>query len=271
MKIAIIGCSYSDFNHPGLRNIIGKDCWSFQMSERYPQHTFRNYAKGGTGADYQRWAYYECYDWADVILIQNTHPYRRTFLYSEHIIEAMEDADLYPFADSMIWEQTTVSHNYSYALIKDTIVMCVNPGMISEPPEGHILGRRYKDTLDKMQELITANPQLVQTDIQWYKHISKDPKTWVLDFCKNWEPGLYEHQPFNVWKMLIDKALDANVKKELLDKFDDGDFSDMKKTTNLLYKNGYATSPEDDHWPRMGHSAVLLDYVLNDRLKECLE
>ena len=60
MKIAIIGCSYSDFNQLSTFNIIGKDCWAFQMAVRYPQHTFRNYAKGGTGADYHRWAYYEC-------------------------------------------------------------------------------------------------------------------------------------------------------------------------------------------------------------------
>ena len=50
-----------------------------------------------------------------------------------------------------------------------------------------------------------------------------------------------------------------------------GDFSDMKKTTNLLYKNGYASSPEDDHWSRLGHTTVLDHYILNDRLKECLE
>ena len=271
MKIAIIGCSYSDFNQPSTFNIIGKDCWAFQMAVRYPQHTFRNYAKGGTGADYHRWAYYECYDWADVILIQNTHPYRRTFLYSEHIIESMDESVDYTFSDTMIWETKPFGPNYSNVSIKDTSVICVNPGFISRPSNDHILNRRYKDTLDKMQELITANPQLVQIDIQWYNHIDKDSKTWVLDFCKDWEPGVYKHHSFNVWKMLIDKALDANVKKQLLDKLDEGDFSDMKKTTQLLFEAGYCVSDEDDHWIRLGHTTVLDNYILTDRLKECLE
>jgi hypothetical protein len=71
--------------------------------------------------------------------------------------------------------------------------------------------------------------------------------------------------------MLIDKALDYKGRKLLLDKLDEGDFSDMKKTTQLLFEAGYCVSDEDDHWCRLGHTTVLDNYILTDRIKECLE
>jgi hypothetical protein len=48
MKIAIIGCSFSAYLHTDQE----KKSWSYQLYQKFPQHTYYNYAKGGRSIDY---------------------------------------------------------------------------------------------------------------------------------------------------------------------------------------------------------------------------
>lgn len=51
MQIAIIGCSYSAYAHTHQE----KNSWSYQLYQKFPQHTYYNYAKGGRSIDYSLW------------------------------------------------------------------------------------------------------------------------------------------------------------------------------------------------------------------------
>ena len=48
----------------------------------YPQHEFRNYAKSGSGTDFHRLCFDECYQWADLIILQRTHAQRRNIFFN---------------------------------------------------------------------------------------------------------------------------------------------------------------------------------------------
>lgn len=175
MKVAIIGCSYSDYFQELTDGLTGKRSWTYKLSELYPQHQFRNYAKGATGADYQKVCFYECYDWADLILIQKTHENRRTLFLN------------FLDSDSLTWNSDT-SHN-NYKVMRSNLT-CVNLLPTGNFIDDHGNATRYpqipmlKKFFNQVSVLLTTNNLYNDIDEKWYSHISKDNKVKILDFRK---------------------------------------------------------------------------------------
>lgn len=70
-KIAFIGCSH----FAGLeQETQGKNNWTFQLSQKFPQHEYRNYSKGGQGIQGFQLALLDAKMWgADIIFLNRTY------------------------------------------------------------------------------------------------------------------------------------------------------------------------------------------------------
>lgn len=76
-KVAFIGDSASSYIQPGQNT----NHWSYLLAEKYPQHIYRNYGKGGTGPDFFQWALLDAKIWgATVIFLGNTYNGRSSVL-----------------------------------------------------------------------------------------------------------------------------------------------------------------------------------------------
>jgi hypothetical protein len=73
MKIAIIGCSFSAYLHTDQE----KKSWSYQLYQKFPQHTYYNYAKGGRSIDYSLWCLLDAkMNDVDFVIMNRTFPWR---------------------------------------------------------------------------------------------------------------------------------------------------------------------------------------------------
>ena len=73
MKIAIIGCSYSAYSHTYQE----KNSWSYQLYQKFPQHTYYNYAKGGRSIDYSLWCLLDAkINDVDFVFMNRTYAWR---------------------------------------------------------------------------------------------------------------------------------------------------------------------------------------------------
>jgi hypothetical protein len=70
-KVAFIGCSH----FAGLeQETQGKNNWTFQLSQKFPQHEYRNYSKGGQGIQGYELALLDAKMWgADIIFLNRTY------------------------------------------------------------------------------------------------------------------------------------------------------------------------------------------------------
>lgn len=70
-KIAFIGCSH----FAGLeQETQGKNNWTFQLSQKFPQHEYRNYSRGGQGIQGYQLALLDAKMWgADIIFLNRTY------------------------------------------------------------------------------------------------------------------------------------------------------------------------------------------------------
>lgn len=238
-KIAFIGCSYSAYEVDGSY----KDHWSYQLSQKYSQHTYRNYAKGGQGPDYFRWAILDAKIWgADAIFVSTTFVGRHAIM--------IDSANPNP-RNKFAFEGKEISFNYSSMIFPPENVVWTSGGRIANPYDcKHVMGfaREYLRTIP------TAEVQQAY-NFEWFANIDKlynFEKVWTLDFAKN-PPHYYKHQSKSVWKML----------KEI--------YNISNKNTNKdLAIVGVCISEDDDHWTRLGHTLVLNDYILNDDVKNYL-
>jgi hypothetical protein len=70
-KVAFIGCSH----FAGLeQETQGKNNWTFQLSQKFPQHEYRNYSRGGQGIQGYQLALLDAKMWgANIIFLNRTY------------------------------------------------------------------------------------------------------------------------------------------------------------------------------------------------------
>ena len=239
-KIAFIGCSYSAYEIDGSY----KDHWSYLLSLIFPQHTYRNYAKGGQGPDYFRWAILDAKIWgADAIFVSTTFDGRHAVM--------IDSANPNP-RNEFAFEEKEISSNYSSMIFPPENVVWVSGGRIGNPYDcKHVMGfaREYLRTVPVSDTQAAYN-------FSWFSNIDKlynFDKVWTLDFAKH-PPHHYKHQSENVWETLI-QLCNTNV---------------HKTAHQTLFEAGICMSTVDDHWTKLGHTLVLNSYVLNEDVKNYL-
>lgn len=173
-NVAIIGCSYTDI-YQLKRPDTETENWTYKLSQKYPQHQFRNYALQSTGAEYARIVFDECYDWADYILLQTTHIERRSVF--------VNDGSNNP---TLAWKEHLLNDNLSYVRCNGTLVTMQHSNVSVQGKNN--MEQKELAYWKYLTPSLTTN--LISDDIsrKWIKRVAKDPKVVILNFEQN-TPG----------------------------------------------------------------------------------
>ena len=230
MRIAIIGCSYSDYESRTNYNTderIEKGSWGYQLSEMYPQHEFRNYAKSGSGTDFHRLCFDECYQWAELIILQKTHAQRRNVFFN------LKD-------DPHLEWNVSQRGGRNFSIVHTNMGVCTWGGEVflddwgskSALPHWHKIFNICKE----MHPYVVTNNLMMDASNKWYENMALDPKVVIISYNPRDQKNAWQcfPQPFNSRK--------ANIKH--------------------WYELGYTILPDDDHQTAKGHKLILRKYIL---------
>lgn len=234
MRVAIIGCSFSDYyskiNYT-TGEFIEKGSWTYQLAKLYPKHIFKNYSKCGTGVDYHRLCFDECYDWADLIILQRTHPQRRSVFLN--LLDA----------NHLEWKMSTNFENYRVVTCNMAVVGWTGETFLDDFGDWTAIPH-YKRILKMMKEIhpyVATNNLMKDADNKWYQNVSKDPKVHVISF------NTYTHK--NAWQVFPQP------------------FNNRENNIKHWHELGYVIYEDDEHCTKKGHTKVLNDYILSEDLK----
>lgn len=236
-KIAFIGCSYSAYYQD-----TSVFHWTTQLVSRYPQHTYKTFAKGGQGPDYFRLCILEAKEWgADAIFVNTTYDGRHCVL-----VDAPSNEDHTP---DYVWGQSEIHKNFYYSWLND-----LNATWVSGGKPALSVKSSTKKLLNEFNLHVAASNTSKRYNHKWYKNLSKlynFEKIWVLDFRKD-PPFILEHNSTNVWEVLKNYVPENSLDQR------------------IFAKHGICISDTDDHWTTKGHTLVLNSYVLNEDVKNYL-
>ena len=240
-KIAFIGCSYSSYDD-GVENL--GDSWTYQLYQKFPQHSYRNYARGGRGPDYFSWAILDAKLWgADIIFVSSSHAARGAIL-----IDGIS-----PYTTKLEWEANLISENYYDMNLQTPHIWCSAASKSIQKTESN------KD-IEQLAKLLTdyslASDQKLSYETTWYQQLPRlynFEHIFVLNFTKWVSYGQISNiQTMSVWEML-------------------GEFSNCGPYHNdCLAAAGICISEDNDHWTYYGHNLVLNHYVLTKEVLDAL-
>jgi hypothetical protein len=238
-KVAFIGCSYSSYTQFGQQ----ENSWTWLLAQRFPQHIYRNYALGGRGPDYFRWALLDAKIWgADVVFVNSTHRGRISFLVYEGL-NLNEDT---------AWKQEHISDNYSTMIFLSPYVW------IGTGSANHMCiadhSSAFKKFTQQAVEYMSTSQMLEQQQIEWYKqvpHLYNFDDIFLLNFDKSGRDFSSTHSK-SVWEILM-RVSGANSNHH-----------------QDLYTAGICLATDDDHWTPYGNKIVLDQYVLTPEVISAL-
>jgi hypothetical protein len=246
-KIAFIGCSHSSTDPAYQENPNEPINWTWQLSQRYPQHTYRNYARGGQGIEYFQWCIMHAKKWgADVIFINRTYTGRWAML------GAFND-EKQNFASD--WHVQEITENFSEVDLKVTHAW--GSGGDTNFSGGVISGFIKKSSRSILRFITNhwAITDLRKTyEDEWYR-LCTTMYDFENVFLIDWTGEFNEEIISNV-------RTDISVTMFLHNKLED--------TTNsgggnaALYKLGLVLSETDNHCTNKGHKIVLDEYILSN-------
>ena len=189
--IAIVGCSYSAYDQAGGY----KNSWSYRLSELYPQLSFLNYARGGRGPDYFRYALLDAKTrGVDCVFLSATYDGRVGYLVdSEHSTNNFE----------FIIE--TVSDNYDVIGLHRDNEIWISSSRAQSNWKNHDLAKQLVQH--------SADSIGIHYNRIWYEHASvlyNFDRMFLLEF-NMWKDN------DTVWDMLV-KLTDAKDKSYLHEK-----------------------------------------------------
>jgi len=236
MKIAIIGCSYSAYSHTNVE----KDSWSYQLYERFPQHTYYNYALGGRGIDYAQWCILDAkMNDVDFVFVNRTFYSRVSMLK-----DTDEPFNEFGFDDTYVNENFILKYIRGNMLWRGTSQPGVGTTRETKPPNNEKPRNFVHNTLD---ELATSEHRN-----SWQKHLYNNIEKLynfkhfrLLEFLRS--------EPNNVWKMMIEAhgGDDEKIKRS------------GQNRHEWLWTRGLTLAQNDDHWNREGNKWVLENYILD--------
>lgn len=234
MKVAIIGCSYSAYSHTNVE----KDSWSYQLYERFPHHTYYNYALGGRSIDYFQWCILDAkMNDVDFVFVN------RTFYSRVGMLKDTLDPELnkFQFDEEKINENFILKQIHGNTLWRGNNNSAVGETRETNPPGNTLCVKTYTD--HKLDELAVSEHRNSWQD-HFYDNIEKlyNFKHFrLLEFLRSYEGN-------NIWKMMSEAH---------------GADSGQKNIGNFLWNRGLTIAPDDDHWNRAGNKWVLENYILD--------
>ena len=263
-KIAIIGDSHFSVE-PGFReNHLYPSNWSYQMSERFPQHEYYNFARGGQSIEYFQRALIEAKRLGcDNVFLVKTH-IGRMFVDWEPMEERPDPR--YEWIDALDIETAggmETNYNVMYPYFQGFWMVPGNP--------------EYWGSTSNINEENKVNANSFAKAYQTYIAPSESRKQWEL-YWYNSAPDVYNFENVFLvnWKFSkksnhSDKEIYTNLQTTVQDAL----FEHLKpehRSSNThienwkkcMYDSGLCLSEDDDHLTIKGHRIVLEDVILSD-------
>lgn len=231
MKIAIVGCSFSAYR----QRDVEKNHWSFQLSQRFPQHQYYNYALGGRGIDHSQWSLLDAFERGiNTVFFNTTYLHRVQYLIGD---------------DNHCFDTEQISDNYTCMDLNSKHIWSSNPPDVKMHPPHPSDGPILKQSVPLVVEQATSEHRYNYIK-KFYQNVDKMynfKNFFLLKFHKGSESERYLGSD-HVWNKLVD-------------------------TDNLpgygnrhLWHNGYVLSETDDHWTLKGNKWVLENYILTPKV-----
>lgn len=235
MKIAIIGCSYSAYQQED----VYENHWSFQMSQRFPQHEYFSYALGGRGIEFFQWCLLDAAARdIDAVFLSSTYFHRTQFLVD------FDDYNNNEFVSEPITE------NFNLMEFHGAHLWSSSDGPNSLKPTPPILDKQaYWPQLKK--DFTTAAE---------YQMVSEHRANYMAKWYKN-AHKLYNFKHFVLLKFHKegeDKYLGTNSVWHAMEEY----FGIRSAGNDQLYPLGIVLGEKDDHWSKKGNTWVLDNFIL---------
>lgn len=290
-KIAFIGCSHlATHDQPSQQ----KNNWTYQLYQKYPQHQYRSYSRGGQGIEQFQWHLLDAKRWgADIVFMNRTYQGRWAMLTQSLTSPEPSTGFEYIVNDKFKednWSEMLPRYECYWGTVNDDIRYCR-----AAPVTGEVF--HYDDTdaratLDKINKinpywkLNSGSDLRLKWEIEWYSNVENlynFDNLFLLDWCED------SHQ-------LLQKDVDKNNYKIAPNPFQDEEdniyYSVHTSTTwdiavedyfykkykikkhkgEKLWKIGIQTSETDNHFSPRGNIELLNDYILgNPKVKNSIE
>ena len=237
--------------------MIGKDSWTWQMSQKYPQHQYRNYSEGGRGLEYFEWCMQDAKRWgADTVFLNRSYSGRWAFLLdakndhdfdSKSYFKDLFDFHTEPYGEN--WEEANLTVPYLWGNISGRVE--VSSGCHTSKEVTGLI----KMGQDLYKNYYSTYARRAYEDI-WYTNILSNQLFDNL-FVLHWSP---EH---NIWsKGPVPKTtVTTNIGFETVI-----DFLKVYAGVNdehELVEHGIEKSKDDNHLTFKGNKILLEEYILS--------
>ena len=231
MKIAIVGCSFSAYR----QKHVEKNHWSFQLSQRFPQHQYYNYALGGRGIDHAQWSLLDAFErGVDTVFFSTTYLHRVQYLIGD---------------DNLCFDTEQVSDNYTLMDLNSKHIWSSNPPVVKMHPPHPSSDTLLNQSVPLVVEQATSEHRYDYIK-KFYQNVEKMynfENFFLLKFHKGSEAERYLGND-NVWNKMADDLKQADY------------------GGSYFWKKGYVIGQDDDHWTLKGNKWVLENYILTPKV-----
>jgi len=258
-KIAFIGCSH----FAGLeQETQGKNNWTFQLSQKFPQHEYRNYSRGGQGIQGYQLALLDAKIWGADIVFMN-----RTYMGRWQIELDVEGHEF------KYYKTNSIGNNWTEWLPTFTFVW----GSVSSGPSYHPgpADNRHNKIHAKIENYFKSNEEFWRVqhnnnqfrltwELQWYANVHNLYNFENL-FLVDWSKHTHE---------LVDKETGKSTPTRSSTTWDidvEGFFTNDNPSLKIEHR-GLTVSSTDHHLNLHGNTRLLNEYILaNPKVKKALD
>ena len=228
-KIAFIGDSFSAYKQAGQF----ENHWSWKLAQKYPQHTYINYATGGIGHNYYQYALLDAkMNGVDIVFVSRTYNHRVGFLINDYEFKFNKEA---------------LTDNYTLACLQ---------------------GDRY---VYYCGSSVSGAKHFLQRS-STFLNLSKSLNQKIVDILQNKSVSLTSQQYNDKWFDNIKDLYNFKhiIPLELMNIIDDNAFKQMASAHGVdnceidadMFNSGLIVSLTDNHLSPKGNDWVLENYIL---------
>jgi len=256
-KIAFIGCSH----FAGLeQQSQGKNNWTFQLSQKFPQHEYRNYSKGGQGIQGYELALLDAKMWgADIIFLNRTYMgrWQIQFDLSGHDFKFVKTNSI-----GNNWTEWIGDYSFMWGSTNSGPTCHNGPKDIVEKTEYNDVVNYFKQNANFWKVQYNNNSWRTDWELKWYSNVEKlynFEHIFLIDWC------CYSHQ------VTDENGIDQPTRSSTTWDVDVETHFTKGDPLNSYGKIGITISKLDQHLNPHGNKRLLEEYILtNHKVKSAL-
>ena len=256
-KIAFIGCSH----FAGLeQETQGKNNWTFQLSQKFPQHEYRNYSKGGQGIQGFQLALLDAKMWgADIIFLNRTYlgRWQLEFDVAGHDFKFEKTNSI-----GTNWTEWIGDYSFMWGSTNSGPTRHYGPNDIPNSVEINDVEKYFKQNENFWRAQYCNNKFRADWELKWYSNVEKlynFEHIFLIDWTR------YSHQVTN------ENGTDLPTRSSTTWDVDVETHFTKGLEENSYGRMGITISETDQHLNQHGNTRLLEEYILtNHKVKSAL-